>query len=258
MDPWERRVRRALELERQWPFAGEILSFYRRIAALQGDAARSVEEGGPGTSDGLSFERLAPFVEPLLDLAASKGPGVLAREASHLLDLAPETRRVRILAGGPGRWWTRADEGLSFFTIVLLQPYLATIALERARETPSPATCPFCGAGALTGLLREDPSASSRRRTLQCSLCSREWECARVLCPACGEQQPEKLPRYEAEEIPGIRVDACDSCSSYLKTIDLSKRPDAEPVVDELASTPLDVIAREKGYAKTVQNFAGL
>lgn len=254
MDPWERRVRRARELEREWPFAGEILSFYRRIAALQGDAARSAS----GTPGDFPFGRLAPFVDPLLDLVVSTGPEVLAREASHLLELAPEARRARVLPGGPGRWWTRSDEGLSFFTIVLLQPYLATIMLERAREDSSPATCPFCGAGALTGLMREDPSASSRRRTLQCSLCSREWECARVLCPACGEQRPEKLPRYEAEEIPGIRVDACDSCSRYLKTIDLSKRPAAEPVVDELASTPLDVIAREKGYAKAVQNFAGL
>jgi hypothetical protein len=32
---------------------------------------------------------------------------------------------------------------------------------------------------------------------------------------------------------------------------------DAEPVVDELASTPLDVIAREHGYTKIAPNLAG-
>jgi len=257
-DPWERRLRRAAALEREWPFAGEILTFYRGIAALQGDAARAVAAAGAGSPDDHPFEVLAPFVDPLLDLVAATGPEVLAREAARLLEQSPEARRTRIVSGGAGRWWMRADEGLSFFTIVLLQPYLATLTLEREREDIPSATCPFCGAGALAGLLREDPSASSRKRTLQCSLCSREWDCARVLCPSCGEQRPEKLPRYEAEEIPGIRIDACDSCRHYLKTIDLAKRPDAEPVVDELASTPLDVIAREKGYAKTVQNLAGL
>jgi FdhE protein len=189
---------------------------------------------------------------------ASTGPEILAREASHLLDLAPAARRARVLPEGPGRWWTRADAGLSFPTIVLLQPCLATLTLERAHEEVPAGTCPYCGAGAPVGLLREDPSASSRRRTLQCSLCSREWDCPRVTCPDCGEQRPDKLPRYETEDIPGIRIDACDSCSRYLKTIDFSRRPGAEPVVDELASTPLDVIAREKGYAKSVQNFAGL
>jgi len=80
----------------------------------------------------------------------------------------------------------------------------------------------------------------------------------RLACPACGEEDPAKLPRFTAKEIPWIRIDACDACRTYLKAVDLSKEPDAEPVVDELASTPLDVIARERGYAKITPNLAGL
>ena len=72
------------------------------------------------------------------------------------------------------------------------------------------------------------------------------------------EEKPEKLPRYTAQEIPWMRVEACDSCGKYLKSVDLTLNWDAEPVVDELASTPLDVIAHEHGYAKIAPNLAGI
>jgi formate dehydrogenase maturation protein FdhE len=55
-----------------------------------------------------------------------------------------------------------------------------------------------------------------------------------------------------------MRVEACDSCGKYLKSVDLTLNWDAEPVVDELASTPLDVIAHEHGYVKIAPNLAGI
>jgi formate dehydrogenase maturation protein FdhE len=41
-----------------------------------------------------------------------------------------------------------------------------------------------------------------------------------------------------------VRVDVCDTCHSYLKSIDLTKTGLAVPVVDELATMPLDLWAR--------------
>ena len=64
--------------------------------------------------------------------------------------------------------------------------------------------------------------------------------------------------RYTAQEIPWMRVEACDSCKKYLKSVDLTLNWEAEPIVDELASTPLDVIAREHGYTKIAPNLAGI
>jgi FdhE protein len=107
-------------------------------------------------------------------------------------------------------------------------------------------------------VLREDPEAVAIRRSLVCAVCAEEKPHARLACPDCGEESPEKLPRFTAREIPWIRIDACDGCRSYLKAVDLSKEPAAEPVVDELASTPLDLIARDRGYAKRRPNLAGL
>jgi FdhE protein len=79
-----------------------------------------------------------------------------------------------------------------------------------------------------------------------------------VVCPRCREERPEKLPRYTAQEIPWMRVEACDTCRTYLKSADLTVNAHVEPVVDELASVPLDVIAREAGYSKLAANLAGV
>ena len=49
-----------------------------------------------------------------------------------------------------------------------------------------------------------------------------------------------------------------ESSRKDLKSVDLTLNWDAEPVVDELASTPLDVIARERGDTKIAPNPAGI
>jgi formate dehydrogenase maturation protein FdhE len=55
-----------------------------------------------------------------------------------------------------------------------------------------------------------------------------------------------------------MRVEGCDSCRHYLKAVDLRKCPDAEPVVDEIGSTPLDIVARERNYTKLEVNIVGV
>jgi formate dehydrogenase maturation protein FdhE len=44
----------------------------------------------------------------------------------------------------------------------------------------------------------------------------------------------------------------------FVKSVDLTINWDAEPIVDELASTPLDVLAHEHGYTKLATNLAGI
>ncbi len=62
---------------------------------------------------------------------------------------------------------------------------------------------------------------------------------------------------YSAPEIAHVRVDVCDTCHIYLKSIDLTKTGLAVPVVDELATIPLDLWAREHGYMKLQINLLG-
>jgi FdhE protein len=55
-----------------------------------------------------------------------------------------------------------------------------------------------------------------------------------------------------------IRVEACDTCKTFLKSVDLSKNGLAVPVVDELASTALTIWADEHGYTKLETNLFGM
>ena len=56
---------------------------------------------------------------------------------------------------------------------------------------------------------------------------------------------------------PG-KLEACDHCRTYIKSIDLTKNGLAVPVVDELASVPLDIWAEEHGYTKLQPNLLGM
>jgi FdhE protein len=88
-------------------------------------------------------------------------------------------------------------------------------------------------------------------------LCAHEWNFRRIYCPACGEEREPQMAFYSAPEIAHVRVDVCDTCHTYLKSIDLTKTGLAVPVVDELATIPLDLWARQHGYDKLQINLLG-
>ena len=115
--------------------------------------------------------------------------------------------------------------------------------------------CPVCGARPQAAVLR--PEGDGGKRFLLCSLCLTEWEFRRILCPVCGEEDYQKLPRYSAEDRAAARVEACDTCHFYLKSIDLTVDGHAVPLVDEVATVPLDLWAEEHGYKKAERNLMG-
>ena len=218
---WDRRIARAAELESQYEAAAEMVRFYRTIAAFQ-----------------KQVYLLAPPDLPALAM------------------LAPELRRVIENAGRPDlaaatahleAFWS--GESLppeeAFVARTLLEPHAAR--LDR---------CPWCERKAQVAILR--PEGHGAKRALACGLCSREYAFPRVECPACGEREFEKLPVYSATEFPHIRVDACDTCRKYVKTVDLTKNGLAVPVVDELAAVPLDLWASDHNYTKLQVNLLGL
>jgi FdhE protein len=103
------------------------------------------------------------------------------------------------------------------------------------------------------------PNSPPRRaRSLVCSFCLAEWEFRRILCPGCGEENNTKLPVYTANDFDYIRVDGCNTCKTYIKSVDLSRNGLAVPVVDEMAAAPLDVWAGQHGYSKLQLNLMGM
>ena len=255
---WDRRIRRAADLAQRFAFAKEVLAFYGEVLRLQRDIFNSVSH--PATNqanDGPIRLRLdvvgaARHLPALLALAEKKGTAKLVRQAREV-GAASHERQVEMLqtcvAGEP----SDAD----FFARALLQPYaewLAATALP-ARSGPGGSVCPWCGARPQAAVLR--PEGDGGKRFLLCSLCLTEWEFRRILCPVCGEENHQKLPRYSAEDFDAVRVEACDTCGSYMKSVDMTVDGLAVPVVDEVASVPLDLWATEHGYKKNEPNLMG-
>jgi formate dehydrogenase accessory protein FdhE len=142
-----------------------------------------------------------------------------------------------------------------FFPRAFLQPYAALLASQSAMPptVSTPNLCPLCGALPVLGILR--PEGDGAKRSLLCSFCSIEWNFRRILCPHCGETDEPKLPVFIAEQFPHIRTEACDTCRTYLRSIDLSKDGHAIPAVDDLAALPLSLWAHEHHYSRLHPNL---
>jgi FdhE protein len=246
---WNRRIERAQELEERYPAAAEILRFYRVIARFQRDMSLDLEEVDDLPADlSLHPAKLArplwPYRARLLRLVQAEGPEKLARAAGQLMRSED---------------WDPADPAPRFVSRVVVGPYAEILAarthLQVTAEAARP-VCPFCGEKPVGAVLR--PEGEGGKRWLLCSLCATEWEFRRLVCPACGEEDHEKLPVFGAEEFPHLRVEACESCRTYLKAVDMTRDGLAQPVVDELAAVPLDLWAAGRAYAKLQANLLGL
>ena len=144
----------------------------------------------------------------------------------------------------------------SFFARACLQPIAENLQAQLPVEANySKNLCPACGGFAQLAVLR--PEGEGASRWLLCSFCLREWLYRRIVCPWCGEEDKEKLPRYSAEECGHVSVEACDTCKKYLKAVDMTIDGHAEPLVDEAALAVLDVWATEHGYTKIIRNLIG-
>jgi len=243
---WDRRIQRAEELADACPAASEILRFYSAIARVQ----KTVYEGLKASRQQLAAaSALLPHVPPLLSLVKRIGPAPLARMADEL-------------DRDPGGWPDLlADQDLpaekEFFARTLLQPHFEYQAGQRDIALGSmQSTCPFCGEKPVAGVLRGEGEGG--KRSLICSLCATEWDFRRLLCPHCGEESEHRLPVYTAEQFPHVRVEACDSCQTYIKSVDLTKNGLAVPIVDELATVSLNLWAEEHGYTKLQRNLLGM
>jgi FdhE protein len=262
---WQRRIARAEELSAQYGFAAEILCFYAVIARFQekfykeiGSLRRRSDAGAATASEAFTWPLPRDVIRPFGEfLSAVERNGPLAlREAARELRQGGEDTRVEFLTA----FWSGSETSGTgpgdFLARAFLQPYAAGIRSNARWSGPTPYLCPFCKRKPGLGVLR--PLGDGGQRSLICSLCLAEWEFRRIVCPGCGEENHAKLPVYTAEELKHVRVEACDSCRTYIKTVDMTKSGLAEPIVDEMAAIPLDVWAREQGYTKLQSNLMQL
>jgi FdhE protein len=245
---FDERIQRAAELAPTHPAAAELLAFYRELALFQKPIFEALRSSGE-----TDVRSLAAYFKPLIDVVARHGPDGLAVQGEdhlnpELLQAAWEDSAAHVLASDPhGR----------FFARVLLQPYAESLASRgNVQAEADGRTCPFCSSWPVAGVLRGEGDGA--KRWLLCALCSTEWPFRRVLCWNCGEENKDKLPIYKADGFHSIRVDACDNCRVYLKSVDLTKDGRAVPMVDEIAGVALDIWAEENGYSKLEANLLGM
>jgi formate dehydrogenase accessory protein FdhE len=266
---WDARIRRAQELAAVYPFASEGLRFYERVTGFQrslysdirtacGSVKRIAASGS--LRQELDLFVLLPRFGSFLSFVEANAPGPLAQSAAELRHQAT-ARGQEVICGfwraGPDRpsALSASDELLAW---TFLQPYAQYLADHTEPLTPAgtPPLCPLCSGKPQVGVLRQEGDGA--KRTLICALCSTEWDYRRLVCPACGEENVEKLAVYNAEEFSHVRVEACDTCRYYIKTVNLTKDGRAVPVVDELATIPLNLWATEHGYVKLRTNLLGI
>jgi formate dehydrogenase accessory protein FdhE len=279
---WDRRVRRANELASTYPFSAEGLSYYARVATFQKSLYMEIQKGLADSQkisadrplrDELDLFLLLPHISGFLSVIQEIAPVPLAEAAASLAEKGPRgwQRAIEDFWHGDAEVAaaTNDDEqsqATNFLDAsysdrllawIFLQPYAEYLADHRevAIVDGTPSTCPLCGGKPIVGVLRSEGDGA--RKSLICMLCAHEWTFRRIYCPACGEEREPQMAFYSAPEIAHVRVDVCDTCHTYLKSIDLTKTGLAVPVVDELATVPLDLWAREHGYMKLQINLLG-
>jgi formate dehydrogenase accessory protein FdhE len=279
---WDRRIRRANELASSYPFSAEGLRYYARVATFQKGVYGEIQKAlthSPRISsdrplrDELDLFLLLPKFPGFLSMIQQIAPAPLAQAAANVAmkgsaawqhaiedfwyrdpDLTAGADVSEQVQFGDQCATTYSDRVLAW---IFLQPYAEYLADHREVTIVdgTPSTCPLCGGKPAVGVLRSEGDGA--KKSLICMLCAHEWAFRRIYCPACGEEREPQMAYYSAPEIAHVRVDVCDTCHTYLKSIDLTKTGLAVALVDELATIPLDLWAREHGYEKLQINLLG-
>src|SRR5271166_1926470 len=257
---WGKRIERAIDLTERYPSTAEVLTFYRRILEFQKTLHDGISSRPPPGRDGPFRERLdvdtaMRQLPSLLSLVQKSGPSKLAQEAAEI-SRGPSEQQRQMLHDFLTATDTDDAGPNSFFARVLFQPLAEYLAVAHGTrlEGFSGSVCPVCGAKPQVAVLH--PEGDGGKRFLVCSFCLTEWEFRRILCPLCAEEDYQKLPRYSADAF-AVRVEACDTCKHYLKSVDMTVDGLAVPLVDEIATAPLDLWAAEHGYTKVSVNIMG-
>jgi len=139
----------------------------------------------------------------------------------------------------------------------LLEAYAEKLKGYVAQESWLRNYCPVCGSAPVSGELRNVEKLEGVVRFLVCSSCSFKWRFTRLSCPFCGNNDHKKLRYFNTEaDGKGYRVEVCEECKKYIKTIDTTVVGEAVvPLVEDMATLHLDIIAQKEGYKKAGTNI---
>ena len=152
-------------------------------------------------------------------------------------------------AGSPAAEHHPVEDGVLDQVLTLaMRPFLSRCAevLQQRAELGrwSHAHCALCGGEPDFSVIT--PAAE---RHLICSRCTLRWKFEPLTCPYCHNSDRSQITSFATPD-GSYRVYACDVCKRYLKAYDgrRATRP-VMPVVDSVATLPLDAAAMQRGYS---------
>jgi FdhE protein len=280
------QVNRAVEsVKKLRPAYVDMLDFYARIFDAQMEAGNRIqleplqiseEMINMKAQESLSLIDIREFVydenetvrlfRTICGLAQEANPK-LAASAEVLLqaadtDFQPGALFSGLLAGDEALFenltieYNIDKQVLGFITYNSLKPSLTACADQLSPylsedELWLKGYCPICGNVPILAMLEGEGGKS-----LICSFCWYQWSVKRGFCPFCGNQDSKTQQYFYNEEERELRVDLCDSCKKYLKTIDTRN---AErliyPPLEQISTLHLDIQAKEKGYKSGMRLF---
>jgi hypothetical protein len=202
------------------------------------------------------LRRLFGEVRAILDARAQGGPDLSVLDelvASKPGFLPGLVRQVVFDWDGHQLKELAASTGLPLMALLLFGRTLAAPFVVRAAAGLIPGesaqgSCPTCGSP--PGLARLDEEG---RRELICSLCETRWAFARLECPFCRTTDPKSAAVLTVEGDEARRIEVCDGCRRYVKTVDQRLLPaggQVLPFVEETITLPLDLLAEREGYVR--------
>lgn len=158
-----------------------------------------------------------------------------------------------LIAAGLQMYWTQM--------VLSTQAAHATDRLAPFGRTDDVTLCPCCGSRPTASVSRIDAAANGYRY-LHCALCSTQWHMVRIKCTHClatkgiSYQSLQRLSVSSGEAgtaggaKDAVQAEACDTCGHYLKIVHMERDMHVEPVADDLASLPLDLLVAEAGLQR--------
>jgi formate dehydrogenase maturation protein FdhE len=257
---FERRAARAERLASETSSPTEPLWFAAALFRAQGELAGALESVHARTPLSGRLERDVAAVREsspvVLSAAARSASPVLSEAARERSADLPSTAETRLLVYWSGDRPTSED----YLSRAILRPYVEVLrSLSRSPDrVHRRGSCPFCGGLPAIVSRRDGSELEGARRLLGCGLCGGDWTFQRILCPSCYEEDPAKLPSFRSEHHPAVRIEACETCRRYVKSLDLSEDARPIPEVDDLVSLSMDLWAVEQGFTRIEPGLAGL
>jgi len=280
------QVKKAVDaVKKSKPVYAEILDFHGRVFDAQEDCKGRIDLEPPQLSEESQTARAReklPLIEieefiyddnesanlflTLCHLAAEANPklSAAARVILNAVDttIKPDALFAGLLNGNEALFENISNEleiekpVLGFFTYNSLKPSLCAGADQLAvylnqNEPWLQGYCPICGNAPILSILEAEG-----RRKLVCSFCWYLWSTERVHCPYCDSSQNKDLHYFYSEEEKDTRVDLCDNCKRYIKTLDTRKVERLiYPPLEQISTMHLDIKAQEMGFDPGIELF---